>query len=58
MRKTEVINKGDDIMKVTRLRDLLNKPFTIRDLASGYTNNDDGATTDAVKGYNMSLIHI
>ena len=28
-------------MKVTRLRDLLNKPFTIRDLASGYTNNDD-----------------
>lgn len=42
-------------MKVTRLRDLLNKPFTIRDLASGYTNNDDGATTDAVKGYNGNL---
>ena len=42
MRKTGVINKGDDIMKVTRLRDILDRPFTIRDLASGYTNNDDG----------------
>ena len=42
-------------MKVTRLRDILNRPFTIRDLASGYTNNDDGATTDAVKGYNGDL---
>ena len=36
-------------MKVRRLRDILDRPFTIRDLASGYTNNDDGATTDAVK---------
>ena len=42
-------------MKVTRLRDILDRPFTIRDLASGYTNNDDGATTDAVKGYNGDL---
>lgn len=55
MRKTEVINKGDDIMKVTRLRDILDRPFTIRDLASGYTNNDDGSTTDAVKGYDGNL---
>ena len=55
MRKTEVINKGDDIMKVTRLRDILDRPFTIRDLTSGYTNNDDGSTTDAVKGYDGNL---
>ena len=41
-------------MKVRRLRDILDRPFTIRDLASGYTNNDDGATTDAVKGYNVT----
>ena len=39
-------------MKVRRLRDILNKPFTIKDLVSGYTNNDDGVTTDSVLGYN------
>lgn len=42
-------------MKVTRLRDVLNRAFTIHDLVNGYTNNDDGATTDAVKGYGGNL---
>ena len=42
-------------MKVRRLRDILNKPFTIKDLVSGYTNNDDGVTTDSVLGYNGKL---
>lgn len=42
-------------MKVRRLRDILSKPFTIKDLVSGYTNNDDGVTTDSVLGYNGKL---
>lgn len=42
-------------MRVRRLRDILNKPFTIKDLVSGYTNNDDGATTDSVLSYNGNL---
>lgn len=42
-------------MKVKRLRDILKQPFTIKDLVNGYTNNDDGATTDSVLGYNGNL---
>lgn len=52
-------------MEVKRIRDLVNcgtikvhdsaKGFTIRDLVEGYTNNDDGSTTDSVFGFNGRL---
>lgn len=52
-------------MEVKRIRDLAksglitvhdpSKGFTIRDLVEGYTNNDDGSTTDAVYSYNGRL---
>lgn len=42
-------------MKVRRLRDILKQPFTIKELVNGYTNNDDGATTDSVLGYSGNL---
>lgn len=43
-------------MEVKRIRDLLGKPFTIRDLSKGYiANSDDGSTTDKVYGYDGKL---
>ena len=52
-------------MEVKRIRDLVktgnvtvhdpDKGFTIRDLVEGYTNNDDGSTTDSVFGFNGKL---
>ena len=52
-------------MKIKRIRDLVasgsikvHNPqigFTVRDLCEGYTNNDDGCTTDSVFGYDRKL---
>lgn len=52
-------------MEVKRIRELVNngtikvhdksKGFTIRDLCEGYSDNDDGYTTDNVYGYNGVL---
>lgn len=52
-------------MEVKRIRDMVktgeitvfdkDKGFTIRDLVNGYTDNDDGTTTDNVLGYDRKL---
>ena len=42
-------------MQIKRIRDLLGEPFTVRMLCEGYTNDDDGTTTDKVKGYDGKL---
>ena len=43
-------------MEVKRIRDVLGRPFTIRDLAEGYMKDaDDGSTTDSIFGYGGRL---
>ena len=43
-------------MEVKRIRDILGRPFTIKDLVEGYlANSDDGSTTDSVFGYGGKL---
>ena len=43
-------------MEVKRIRDVLGRPFTIRDLAEGYKKDaDDGSTTDSIFGYGGRL---
>ena len=43
-------------MQVKRIRDILGKPFTIKDLCEGYmADSDDGCTTDSVYGYGGKL---
>lgn len=42
-------------MKVQRIQDIINRPFTIKDLCSGYTNDDDGSTTDKLRTWDGKL---
>ncbi len=43
-------------MQVKRIRDLIGRPFTVRDLVDGYlANADDGSTTDSIFGYGGKL---
>lgn len=43
-------------MEVKRIRDVIGRPFTVRDLTDGYlANMDDGSTTDSIFGYGGRL---
>ena len=42
-------------MEIKRIRDVIGEPFTVRMLCEGYTNDDDGTTTDKVRGYDGKL---
>ena len=43
-------------MQVKRIRDILGKSFTVKDLCAGYlAGSDDGCTTDSIYGYNGKL---